>query len=177
MRIALATVVSAIVMFFLGFLWWGLTMPSVTPAGVFSDESLVASMKQTLGESGVYFYPSYSEPIPDGEPVAIVYYLANAPEMGGTMGMGFAHMLVASLLACLVVSWLRLPTFADRFKLLAGLGLLIAFWADIGNMIWWHHPLGWALFHFGYDASSWAVAGAAIAAILKSPPTVAPASN
>ena len=168
MRVIASALVTAIALFFFGFIWWGILMPIVKPAEVITDQAVVDSMNSTFSGSGVYFYP---DPATASEatsgPWAILYFDPNMPDMGSMMGMGFGHMLLTAFAATLFVRFRNLPTFADRFKFVAGLGLFVALWADIGNMIWWHHPTPWAVFHFGYDLLSWVLAGAIIAAIMK----------
>lgn len=168
MRIALTTLLTAIVLFFFGFVWWGVIMPIAQPAGVIQDTSIVERMS-SLGESGVYFHPTYTEAPSEtaSGPMVVLYYVSEIPSMGMMMGLGFAHMLAASLLACLAVNYLNPATFSKRFLIVCGLGLFTALWADVGNMIWWHHPASWAAYHFGYDLFSWVLAGLVIAALLK----------
>ena len=143
----------------------------MSPAGstkTITDETLVAKMSDSLDESAVYFYPDPgSKPSDPASPMAILYFNTEMPPMGPMMGMGFAHMFLVALLVSMFVSSRKLPTFAERLKLVAFLGLFVALWADVGNMIWWHHPPGWAAFHFGYDFLSWLLAGSIIAAIVK----------
>ncbi len=174
MRIILASVVTAVVLFFFGFVWWGVLMPSVRPAEVIADADFVNAMSASLPESGVYFYPDYANPSEEPiEPWAIVYFNKTAPAMGLMMGMGFGHMFLAALLASCGVSCLAEKSFARRFAMVCFLGLFVALWADIGNMIWWRHPIGWTVFHFSYDVLSWVIAALVIAGLVK--PNATPA--
>ena len=145
-------------------------MPKLKPAGVIVDQTLVNQLDSSLNESGLYFHPTYEEPMEPGSgSMAIVYYTKTIPAMGNMMGMGFVQMLVSSLLASLFVSKLALSTFAHRLGVASFLGVFVAVWADVGNMIWWRHPLDWTAFHFGYDVFSWVLAGLVIAALVKPP--------
>lgn len=167
-RTALAAIASAAVLFFFGFLWWGVLMPVVQPAQVITDEAFVQSMSESLQQSGLYFYPNYAEPVDDASrPMAIIYYNAQQPSMAKMMAGGFLHMLVVSALVCAVLPYVRAPTFGARFCFVFFLGLFVAAWADLGAMVWWRHPSAWAAFHFGYDVLSWLLAGLVIAAIAK----------
>jgi len=168
MRVLAASFVTAIALFFFGFLWWGVLMPFVRPTTVISDQTLIDNMSSSLNESAVYFYPDpATEPGESSGPMAILYFNTDMPDMGRMMGMGFAHMFVAAVLVTMLVSSRKLPSFAERFRFVFCLGLFVAWWADVGNMIWWRHPSGWTAFHFGYDVLSWLLAGAIIAAIMK----------
>lgn len=171
MRSLLASFVAAIAMFFTGFIWWGLLMPVVRPARVIESDALLASMNAELKDADVYFYPNYAEPADENSgPTAILHYLPGSPSMATTMGLGFLHMFGTAFLASCLLGFVALPSFSQRFVLVASLGLLVAFWADLGNMIWWWHPPMWTAFHFGYDLLSWIVAGAIIASIVKPQP-------
>ncbi len=171
MRILVASLVAAIALFFFGFLWWGLLMPAVQPASVITDQALVEKMSSSLNESAVYFYPDPAvEPGDASGPMAILYFNIDLPDMGKMMGMGFGHMFVTALLVTLFVASQKLSSFAARLKLVFGLGLFVALWADVGNMIWWRHPPQWTAFHVAYDVFSWLLAGAIIAAIIKPNP-------
>ena len=169
MRIVVSAVVTAIVLFFIGFLWWGILMPIVRPAKVISNPAVVDSMSDGLSESGIYFHPDYGDPEAHtgGGPMVIAYFFTDQPNMGQMMGGGFVHMLVTAFLASWIVRKLNRPTFGSRFAIVFTLGLFAAIWADVGNMIWWRHPPMWTAFHLGYDVLSWAVAGLIIGAIIK----------
>lgn len=169
MRIALASVVAAVALFFFGFVWWGLLMPIVRPADVITDASLVENMASSLDGSGPYFFPDYagSDDATSG-PAAILYFNRQAPAMSTVMGLGFGHMLISTLIASVFASLVSARTFATRFGVVFFLGLFVAVWADVGNMIWWRHPLPWTGFHFGYDVLSWVIGGLIIASIVKS---------
>ena len=168
MRIVLASVVAAVVLFFFGFIWWGVLMPSVRPAKVITDAEFVNAMSASMPESGVYFYPDYGEhPEEPIEPWAMLYFNKTAPAMGPMMGMGFGHMLLSALLASCGLSYLAEKSFSRRFAIVCFLGLFVALWADVGNMIWWRHPIGWTVFHFAYDVLSWGIAALIIAGIVK----------
>lgn len=168
MRIAIASAVSAVVLFFFGFLWWGILMPILKPADVITDTALVDQIT-ALPESGVYFHPAYDKPADEGTPMAMVYFKQSL-SMGTMMGAGLFHMFLCSALAAAVVTRLDLPEFSSRFGYVFATGVLLAIWADFGNMIWWHHPPVWTLFHFAYDVLSWTLAGLVIAAIARPRP-------
>ena len=87
--------------------------------------------------------------------------------MGKMMGLGFAHMFLSTLLVCIALSFSPRRTFAGRLGFVFFLGLFVAVWADLGNMIWWRYPPAWTGYHFAYDARAWLLAGLVIAVILK----------
>ena len=168
MRLLAAALFSAIILFFFGFLWWGVLMPILKPVGIISSNDLVTNMSEALPTSGLYMYPSYVEHDESHTgPMAILFYEKTAPFMPLMMGMGLGHMFVTALIASIFVSWLSPPTFTQRLGIVVLLGLFVAVWADVGNMIWWRHPIAWTAFHFAYDLLSWLIAGLVIAALVK----------
>ena len=168
MRIVIASLLSAIVLFFFGFLWFGILMPTVKPAGVITDATVVEKLGSSLTESNVYFHPDYTDHSEEHSgPVTMMFYATEARAMGMTMGLGFAHMFLTTLLVCIFLSSSPRHTFAGRLAFVFFLGLFVAVWADLGNMVWWHHPPMWTGYHFAYDALSWLLAGLVIALILK----------
>ncbi|GAB5401857.1 MAG: hypothetical protein Aurels2KO_00880 [Aureliella sp.] len=173
MRILISAVISAVALFFFGFLWWGVLMPVVRPVEVLDGQELVDQVT-ALPESGVYMYPNYLKPEPDAGdlPVAMIYFKKSV-SMGGMMGAGILHMFICSALVAALVARLNLPVFSSRFGYVFAMGLFLAIWADWGNMIWWQHPPVWAAYHFTYDLISWTIAGLIIAAIIKPTPAEA----
>ena len=59
-RVILASVLSAVVLFFWGFLYWSVLAMMFSPWKSISadaDPSVIATLKQAFPESGVYMYP------------------------------------------------------------------------------------------------------------------------
>ena len=167
-RVIVAAIVTAVVLFFAGFVWWGILMPLVQPAEIITNQAVVTAMSDGLNQSGLHIYPDYRDAAAQGTgPMVFAYYFTDPPNMGVMMGSGFVHMIVSALLASTFVAILMSQSFWRRFLVVFCLGLFVAVWADIGNMIWWRHPVEWTLFHFGYDVFSWALAGLVIASIVR----------
>lgn len=169
MRIAIASLLAAVVLFFFGFLWWGILMPIVKPANAITDATVVEKLASSLNESNIYFYPDYAGEYSEDQtgPTAMLYFHKEMPSMGKMMGLGFAHMVLSALLVSVSLSFSGRRTFAERFAFVFFLGLFVAVWADLGNMVWWRYPLAWTGYHFAYDVLSWLLAGLVIALIVK----------
>lgn len=168
MRVPIAAFAAAVAMFFIGYIWWSPVMYLVKPVGEIESQEVITAMDKALSEPGVYKHPGYEQSMDTHEgSVAMLYYVPEMPNMLKLMGIGFAHMLMCSVLASVLVSTLNSKTFIARFGVVFFLGLFVALWADVGNMIWWFHPTGWGVFHIAYDLVSWAAAGAIIAAIIQ----------
>ncbi len=169
MRIVLASLLAAIVLFFAGFFWWGFLMIIAEPAHVLKDEALAEQIDASLAESGLYIYPDYASQ-EQGGPTALLFYNSEPAPMLAIMGAGFLHMFVTALFVSLVVSRLDIASTRGRIALVTCFGIFAAVWANGGHLIWWRHPYLWTAFHIGYDVLSWALAGIVIALIVK--PTI-----
>lgn len=80
------------------------------------------------------------------------------------MALGFLHMLITSLLlAALLMYAAPVSTYAARFRLVAVMGIIAAFFAHLGQPIWWHYPWAYATIGAVYDAGAYVIAGAILA--------------
>ena len=174
-KFVLAPFLAALAAFFLGFVWWGLP-PHLAYKGLgsVSDVSATAlAVGKLFPASGAYLLPS---PL-DGEARAnelaargpsVEVHIRKEPftgaDMGKTMAMGFAHVFVVRLLVTGLLCGLEkaFERWTCRVKFCAALGLLVAF-CDLGQVIWWHHSLGWTLAQASYDFVMYVVIGLVLA--------------
>jgi len=172
--VVLGSVVAAVAMFVLGFIFFGL-LGSI-PVGDVGDrqaaaiQSVLAANMNNDGASTA-LVPSGSGVVQqrmyiDG-PIAMIHYNPNgfAVNDSGAMLGGFIHMLISALIlgAALFTLSGHVREFAARLSIIALFGIAASFYMHLGNPIWWHQ--GW-LFHgyaFFADAVSFIVAGAIIA--------------
>jgi hypothetical protein len=77
---------------------------------------------------------------------------------------GYLHGFAICVLLMIVLVRFRaaLPTGWSRVKLCACIGLFV-FMADLADVIWWHHALGWALGQAFYDFVVFLIAGVILA--------------
>ncbi len=167
---ALGTILAAVAMFFWGFLYWGSGL--IDPFSHMSAEGEIAigdTLKANLPADGVYFVPEPKHGTPEEwqsrmsvGPVAMINFRngGTAP-MAQTMAFGFLHMLGTAILLALVLQVILpvTPSYVDRVKIAALIGILGAFEAHIGQPIWWHWPWSYALIAAGYTFGSYVIAG------------------
>ncbi|MCM2375009.1 hypothetical protein [Aporhodopirellula aestuarii] len=165
MRITLASFLAAIVLFLSGFLWWGFLMPIAMPAKVLQDDALAEQIITSLTEPGLYIYPDYTSQ--EHAATSMLFYNSEPPPMLAIMGAGFLHMFASALFISLVVSRLEIASTSGRIAMVSSFGCFVAWWANVGHLIWWRHPYSWTAFHVAYDISSWVLAGIVIALIVK----------
>jgi hypothetical protein len=184
-RLGLAALAAAFILFFWGFFWFG-----VSPLAKQSLQSLpdaaapgVAAFKAAGLASGTYMSPAYDDSTPQitaqtiadyaAGPVAMIHYHDGGVAFmdPGVMGMGFVHFFISALL----IGWLYLraggplPGFRDRWAFVVGAGLLIAFAGRLSEPIWYQMPWGFFLYYAAFDVTGWALAGMAMARILRPP--------
>ena len=185
-RALLAALLGAIVLMIWGAVFWtALPLSQRVMDGATDEAALAAAIGDTLPESGVYLIPWMEEGTDQAGwvqrhrrgPIVQVFYRAEGAEpMAPTVFLaGFVNMFTASLIAVGILSlglplW---PGYGQRVLVVFLLGLFAAVAVDLSAPIWMYHPWDYATFQTLYHASSWLLAGLAIAAILK-PRPVAP---
>jgi hypothetical protein len=188
-RVLLASLASAVVLFLWGFIFWSALAMMVSPwkpiaAG--GDPDVIATLRQSFPESGVYMYPWVDKSRGDqpsleeefarqhaaGPFVQIVYHANGVPasEMGKMMGWGFAHMFISAALCCVLLAMSEpLCCYGARVCFVFGLGVFATLWIEGANLIWWHHPSSHVAFMGTYNVVAWLLAGLVIGAIVKKP--------
>ena len=90
--------------------------------------------------------------------------------MGGILGLGFLHMVIAVFLMAWVVS--MIPQLPDRYGMrvvvVGSIGLVAAVGSNLGDPIWYNQPWSWHVVQAVYDFTFWIVAGLAIAWFVRS---------
>lgn len=185
-RLIFGSVISGVVLFFWGFIFWtklplGDQMMEPFP----NEEALVANIKN-LPHSGVYFFPYLAKENMSGEnpaalesfvrrheqgPIGSIYlHKEGAPFMGAmTFILGFVHFVVSSFLAgCLLhIALPALSTWMARFIFVTMLGIFGAVAMNLGSPIWFMHPWKATLIQSVFDVSSWILAGVILGTIIK----------
>ena len=189
-RIPIGTLVAALVMFFWGFVFWGL-MPIAYKSfhAVPQPEPLAEALRENIPAPGVYFIPfpcdtkgldadqkaaatkAHEQAHAEG-PVAMLYvHPKGVPqEMAVMMIRGFGLYALMSFLAAVLLTLTApaLPTFAHRYVLVMFLGLVIAT-SSLTDAVWFYHPIDYRVMITGYALTGWLLAGVALAAIVKHP--------
>lgn len=182
-RMGLAALAAALILFFWGFFWFG-----ISPLAKQSLQSLPSSAQPGIAlfaatglASGTYMSPSYDDSTPEiaaqtvaayaAGPVAMIHYRQTGVGFmdPAVMGVGFLHFFVSALL----VGWLAtrggapLPDFRRRWAFVAGAGLLIGFAGRFSEPIWYQLPWSFFVYYAAFDVTGWALAGLAMARILR----------
>jgi hypothetical protein len=180
-RILPGVAISAFVLYFWGFLYWGLGPYRTQIWKSATNEAAAAPLlREHFPENGVYFVPGFREDpdaynqASDKGPVAMIHMIA----IGGRPGMdpkvmieGFFLNLVVILLitAVLRMTLPACPTYAGRVKFAALIGLVVAVQVDGGDMAWWQLDPTWKLYQALYTFSVWLIPGLIMARFVDRP--------
>ena len=179
MRFILGVVLSAVVLFVWGFVFWTVLpySPSVfqelpNPTGV------VAALNQDGPlESGVYMIPG-GDPANEETanryqqgPIATLLFRKDGANPMDPMVMvkGFLHMLGSSFLLAIVLATAGRRTYMGRFLLCFWIGLFVSIWAEMSGVIWYHYPISYACIHQTYHVTSLIVLGAILSFFIQPP--------
>ncbi|MCA9080088.1 MAG: hypothetical protein KDA58_05985 [Planctomycetaceae bacterium] len=201
MRIVLAAVAGAFVVYVWGVLAWLVLPLHANTLGQLPAGDMVANLLMESGtKTGAYSYPFPDAHEPNARPedqkaawdeftrrheqgpiFSIYYQAAGSPPMGpDVMGRGFAIDLISSLLAVLIVAPLAQAgaSFWQRWKTVFCLGLFASFVSYGALWNWMLFPSKFIVDMMLDVTICWTLAGCVIAAILKAPaPTAAPTTT
>lgn len=173
-RLALAAIAGGLVLFLWGALAW-MVLPLHSSIKPLPDETaMVSSMQRANAPRGVYFT---GDPEKGAKPQMLIVYTPQAVTLSPSQ---FARTLLLDILAALGVAWLlsraAAKTFASRvlFVAIAG-GVIAALIVDLPNWNWFAYPGDYTFFSMADKVIGWALAGLALAAIVrptKQPETV-----
>ena len=151
--IALGGVAAAIVMFVLGFVFFGLLgSQAFAPVAPETAVELQEAIAGVLPATGTYMIPPSEEAWMAG-PSAIVNYVAagGAPSMASAMIGGFLHFLAVALLMAAALRSVG-GDFSRQAKLVICFSLAAALFTRLGDPIWFGFALRNSLFAFVADA-------------------------
>lgn len=196
-RLIVGAVLSAVVLFAWGFVFWyssGIMYRFMHPV---TDEAEVTQVLQkNIPESGAYIIPF---PEPDamsganrekaaallssrlkGPIVEIAYRKEGLdPTSPNELVAGFCHYLAASLLAgvLLVLAQPGLQRYLARVLFVTVLGVFACVAIAFARPIWFHHPWPAVLYESGYNAIGWLLAGLVMALVIRPPKAMAQAKT
>ncbi len=183
-RIGIAGLVGGIVYFVWGMLVWmviPLHMPTIS--GLPDEARLTEVLKAQGLESGVYVAPwsdneadwedpesAFTKNHVSGPLYSVFYHRDGLPPMDPKVMVG--GLVINILAACLAAGLLycALPLgggFLGRVGFVTGLGVFVAIVAHLGYWNWMHFATDWTLGFVLDTILGWALAGLAIAAIIK----------
>jgi hypothetical protein len=182
-RVVVAALLSAVVLFLWGFVFWTvLPFSNMVLKPLPSEEAVVQALKDNVPETGVYFFPFCEEcSSPEAQeeamkrhregPIAQVIYRKDGVDaMSPTVfAGGFSHMFLSALLVGLLlkIASPTLPAFFARFVFVVLLGVFAAVWVCLADGIWFHHPWQFPVLQAGYNAGGWLVAALPMALVIR----------
>lgn len=174
-RQLIGVLATAIAMFFVGFIYWGLnTLPYESWNAVGNDAEAQATLAELMPNDGVYFIPGFRTDagaalLQTGPLIqAYVDHSPVAPSDPSIFLYGFVVNLITALL---LMQLLRAgESFAQHLKTGALIAALIVVAVDVSNMVWWQVPLSWQLHLSIYTVLVFLV-GTAVASFFVRPKT------
>ena len=178
--IAVGSIVAAVVMFALGFLFFGvlgmMMFAQLSPDAAAAVQSALAG---NITATGTYMVPADEAAWMTG-PSAVVNFVAagGAPDMAMAMGMGFVHFLLSSLLFAYGLKAVG-GDFARQARVVLWFGIGAAVFMHLGDPIWYGFAWQQTLFEFVADSVMMIAGGLVLArwftSAREAPPVVAAA--
>lgn len=174
--IILGSFLAAVALFFWGFVFYVLTpLPGKVIKSPPTDVG--PTLNAAFPESGTYFVPGMAEDEASIElmargPVAMVHiHRDGIAAMNGTlMGLGFLHGWACALLLALLLKQIcKKSGYGARVGFVTLVGFAGAFYARIGDSLWWHKSLDWQLTETFYMTAGSLIVGLVLAKFIKSP--------
>ncbi len=176
-NLGIGIVLAAMAIFFWGFLYWGLNpLPASSWKQTKDDVAAGKALLEHFPESGTYYLPgTYNdeetwEKLHAAGPVAFIHLTAREGRPahdGGIMIRGFGLYLAVVSLIALILQRVALPSYWDRVKFTALVGLAAAVMIDIGDVVWWYIPWEWKIHQAVYTVTTWTIAGLVLAKFVK----------
>lgn len=162
--LAIGSVAAAVVMFALGFVFFGLLgMQAFTPIDTDAASAVQAALGSSLKATGAYMIPPDEQAWMIG-PSALVNFVAagGAPTMPVAMIEGFLHMLITAVLIGLMLRAVG-GDFARQSRVVLWAALAASLFMHLGDPIWYGFAWRSSLFVFVCDAIMFAAGGLVLA--------------
>lgn len=183
-RVILAGLISAILMFVWGFLWWVISpFPHMTMKSVPNEARWLSSVRQDIPQSGVYIFPWMPEDHNDQGaqeafiqvhktgPIGMLFVRSEGfdPMQPSVMGIGFLHFLLSALMVGFMLHCCSasLDSYAKRWAFVVGFGLCATVFCHLSLPVWFHHDWSFWLMESAYGSSAWAWAAFVMAGMIK----------
>ncbi len=184
MRFILGVLIAGAALFMWGFVYWTISPFSKSVIQTFetgTEEALATSLKTHIGKSGVFVAPKPPEDFSDvpgveafGErhrqgPVYMLFYHQDGlePMSMSTLVYGFLHAVLIALVAGLVLVAAGPPRYLNRVMLIFWIAVFGSVWADLGNVLWWHHPWNFCCLQMGYHMVGGLIIGVILAGLVR----------
>ncbi len=162
--LAVGSIVAAIVMFALGFVFFGLLgMMMFAPLSPETAAAVQGALGQHLTATGTYMVPGDEAAWMAG-PSAVVDFIAagDAPAMATAMILGFLHFFVSALLIGMALKAVGGDA-TRRMNVAFWFGIAAALFMDLGDPIWYGFSWRGSLIEFVFDAVMFVAGGLVLA--------------
>ena len=171
-------VVTTIVLYLWGFLYWGVSpIPYSFQKQTSDDAAAQEILAEHFPESGTYYIPGAgNEPevrtsLYETGPRGFVHIQHGETSEGNLTVMigGFVlNLAVVSLMAFFFIM-AGASEFRDFVRLSIVAGAIAVIAIDVGDMIWWQIPFEWKIWQLIYDYTLWLIAGHLLGVFMKEP--------
>lgn len=178
MRFLIGVVVASVALFFWGFIFWTVSpYPKTVMKSPPNQEAFRQALLTNFEEDGVYLIPGMGDPedpefakLQEAGPIAtLMFRREGTPPMSTVMLNGYLHMLGSVFLLAIVLATAGRRTYFGRFMLVFWLGLFVAVWAEMSDVVWFFYPLRYACLKQSYHVTSMIVVGAILAFFVRPP--------
>ncbi len=182
-RVLLSALLSAVLMFVWGFVFWGvLGLANSLLQPLPAELDVLAALRQSQVPSGMYVYPMPADPNDpeaietfnaqheEGPLLQLAYRAEGGPPMPPSMfAQGLGHnFAVALLTGCLVALAVRgLPSFGSRLMFVLLMSLIASIWTNVGDVLWWFHSPRYCLGVMTYQMGVGLLMGLVVAALVR----------
>ena len=176
MRFLLGVVVASVACFVWAFVFWGISpYPSTVIQDMPNRDIVAGLLKANIPEDGVYMIPGFGDPNdPEwakrnetGPHVTLLYHGGKASST--QMLMGYLHMLGSVFLLAVVLATAGRRTFWGRFMLTFWIGLFVAIWSELSDVVWYYYPIRYACLNQTFHLSSILIVGLILAFFVRPP--------
>jgi hypothetical protein len=186
-RVFTAALLSAVLMFFWGFVYWGpvlnMTGKIMSPLPADVELDVLAPLRSAKTLDGMYAYPGplkdmndektvadWEAKIKEGPIVHMSYHAGGVSPMDpAMMAKGFAHNFVVALLAAILLAVVAhgLLSYASRVGVLLLVALIAAIWTNVAHVIWWFDTPRYAAGQMIYEVVAGLVMALVTAAVVR----------
>ncbi len=193
-RVVTAAILSAILMFFWGFVFWGpvlnMTAKLMSPLAENVELDVIAPLRGAQTPDGMYVYPgplkdqgdkaaeeAWMKQVEAGPLMRLAYRQQGFSPTDPTLyAKGFGHSFLIALLSAGLLAMVAhaLPSYASRVGVLLLVSVIAALWTNLGDVIWWFHSPRYAAGQIVYTVVAGLLMALATAAIVRPRPTPSP---
>jgi len=176
MRFLLGVAIASVALFFWGFAFWGI---SPYPASIIKEmpnrDIVAQALAVNIKEDGVYMIPGMGDPNDEewakrnqaGPHITMMYHGGEASSL--QMIYGYLHMLGSVFLLAIVLATAGRRTYFGRLMLVFWIGLFVAIWAEMSDVVWFYYPIRYACLKQTYHITSMLIVGAILAYFIRPP--------